>query len=104
VKSEQNICEFGRMRIDLARRTVERDGEPLHLTPIEYRLLTCLLASPDRVLTHRQLLRDVWGPSHAEDSHYLRVYMGHLRKKIEEDPSQPRHILTEAGIGYRFVM
>jgi two-component system, OmpR family, KDP operon response regulator KdpE len=104
VKSEQNICEFGRMHIDLARRTVERDGEPLHLTPIEYRLLTCLLASPDRVLTHRQLLRDVWGPSHAEDSHYLRVYMGHLRKKIEEDPSQPRHILTEAGIGYRFVM
>ena len=96
--------EFGRIRVDLARRTVERDGQPLHLTPIEYRLLTCLIASPDSVLTHRQLLRNVWGPSHAEDSHYVRVYMGHLRKKIEDDPSQPKHILTEAGVGYRFVI
>ncbi len=98
-----HVCEFGRIRVDLARRTVERDGQPLHLTPIEYRLLTCLLANPDSVLTHRHLLRQVWGPAHAEDSHYVRVYMGHLRKKIEDDPSQPRHILTEAGIGYRFV-
>ena len=100
----KSICEFGRIRVDLARRTVERDGQPLHLTPIEYRLLTCLLSSPDSVLTHRQLLRQVWGPTHSEDSHYVRVYMGHLRKKIEDDPSQPKHILTEAGIGYRFVM
>jgi len=100
----KNICEFGRIRVDLARRTVERDGQPVHLTPIEYRLLTCLIANPDSVLTHRQLLRYVWGPTHAEDSHYVRVYMGHLRKKIEDDPSQPRHILTESGIGYRFVM
>ncbi len=103
-KEGKTICEFGRIRVDLARRTVERDGQPVHLTPIEYRLLTCLLASPDSVLTHRQLLRQVWGPSHAEDSHYVRVYMGHLRKKVEDDPSQPKHILTEAGIGYRFVM
>lgn len=103
-KEGKTICEFGRIRVDLARRTVERDGQPVHVTPIEYRLLTCLLASPDSVLTHRQLLRQVWGPSHAEDSHYVRVYMGHLRKKIEDDPSQPKHILTEAGIGYRFVM
>jgi len=100
----KNICEFGRIRVDLARRTVERDGQPVHLTPIEYRLLTCLIANPDSVLTHRQLLRYVWGPTHTEDSHYVRVYMGHLRKKIEDDPSQPRHILTESGIGYRFVM
>lgn len=103
-KEGSSIFEFGNMRADLARRTVERDGQPIHLTPIEYRLLTCLIASPDSVLTHRELLRNVWGPTHAEDSHYVRVYMGHLRKKIEDDPSQPRHILTEAGIGYRFVV
>lgn len=103
-KEGRAVCEFGRLRVDLERRTVERDGQPVHLTPIEYRLLSCLLASPDSVLTHRQLLRQVWGPTHAEDSHYVRVYMGHLRKKIEEDPSRPKHILTEAGIGYRFVM
>ncbi len=102
-KEGKTVCEFGRIRVDLARRTVERDGQPIHLTPIEYRLLACLLASPDSVLTHRHLLRQVWGPSHAEDSHYVRVYMGHLRKKIEDDPSQPKHILTEAGIGYRFI-
>jgi two-component system, OmpR family, KDP operon response regulator KdpE len=104
VGENRSVCEFGNICVDLARRTVERDGQPIHLTPIEYRLLTSLLASPDSVLTHRQLLRQVWGPAHAEDSHYVRVYMGHLRKKIEVDPSQPKHILTEAGIGYRFVM
>ena len=103
-KEGLSICEFGKIRVNLARRTVEREGKSLHLTPIEYRLLTCLITNPDSVLTHRQLLRDVWGPSHAEDSHYVRVYMGHLRKKIEDDPSQPKHILTEAGIGYRFVI
>ena len=89
--------------MDLARRTVEKDGAPLHLTPIEYRLLTCLLASPGCVLTHRQLLKAVWGPNHTEDAHYVRVYMGQLRKKIETDPARPRHILTETGVGYRFV-
>ena len=97
------IFEFGKIRIDLGKRIVERDGKPLHLTPIEYRLLTTLIAHPDRVLTHRQLLKDVWGPSHAEDSHYVRVYMGLLRKKIEDDSSQPKHIVTEAGVGYRFI-
>ena len=103
-KDGTNVCEFGNIRVDLARRAVQRGGEPVHLTPIEYRLLTCLLANPDSVLTHRQLLKQVWGPSHDEDSHYVRVFMGHLRKKLEEDPSQPRHILTEAGVGYRFVL
>jgi two-component system KDP operon response regulator KdpE len=97
------VLEFGRMRVDLGKRLVERAGEPLHLTPIEYRLLAFLITHPDSVLTHRQLLKAVWGPSHADDSHYIRVYMGLLRKKIEEDPSQPRHIITEAGVGYRFV-
>ena len=95
--------EFGEIRVDLAKRVVERAGKPLHLTPIEYRLLVCLLSHPDSVLTHRQLLKSVWGPSHADDSHYVRVYMGMLRKKVEADPSQPKHIVTEAGVGYRFV-
>jgi two-component system KDP operon response regulator KdpE len=93
---------FGRTAVDLARRVVERDGEPLHLTPIEYRLLTHLAAQPDRVVTHQQLLKAVWGPGHAEDTHYVRVHMANLRKKVEDDPSMPRHLLTEAGIGYRF--
>jgi two-component system KDP operon response regulator KdpE len=97
------VVEFGKMRVDLGRRLVERGGEPLHLTPIEYRLLACLITHPDGVLTHRQLLKSVWGPSHADDSHYVRVFMGMLRKKIEDDPSQPRHIVTETGVGYRFV-
>ena len=97
------LVEFGDVRIDLARRTVERAGEALHLTPIEYRLLTHLSAQPDRVVTHRQLLKAVWGPGHAEDTHYVRVHMANLRKKIEADASMPRHLLTETGIGYRFV-
>jgi len=97
------LIEFSDVKIDLKRRTVERAGQPLHLTPIEYRLLTHLTAHPHCVLTHRQVLKAVWGASHAEDTHYVRVYMGHLRRKIEADPSQPRHLLTETGIGYRFV-
>jgi len=101
--SGATVFEFGKIRVDLGKRIVERAGAPLHLTPIEYRLLSYLIAHPDSVLTHRQLLKNVWGPSHADDSHYVRVYMGSLRKKIEDDPSQPRHIVTEAGVGYRFV-
>jgi two-component system KDP operon response regulator KdpE len=97
------LVAFGEVRIDLARRSVERAGKALHLTPIEYRLLTHLAAQPDRVITHRQLLKAVWGPGHAEDTHYVRVHMANLRKKIEADPSRPRHLVTEAGIGYRFV-
>jgi len=100
---EQSVLEFGDVRIDLGRRTVERAGTALHLTPLEYRLLTHLAAHPNRVLTHPQLLRAVWGPSHAEDTHYVRIYMGHLRAKLEADPSQPRHLVTELGVGYRFV-
>lgn len=95
--------EFGDVRIDLVRRVVERGNVPLHLTPIEYKLLTCLATQPDRVLTHQQLLKTVWGPGHAQDTHYVRVHMANLRKKIEADPSMPKHLLTEAGIGYRFV-
>ena len=100
----QSTLRFGGVCIDLARRTVERDGQPLHLTPIEYKLLTILAGQPDRVVTHQHLLKAVWGPGHAEDTHYVRVHMANLRKKIERDASQPAHLLTEAGIGYRFVM
>ena len=100
----ETVVEFGGVRIDLARRVVERDGAPVHLTPIEYRLLTHLVAHCDRVLTHRQLLNAVWGPSHADDTHYVRVFMAQLRRKLEADPSQPKHLLTEAGVGYRFVI
>ena len=96
------LVEFGDVAVDLSRRVVERGGQAVHLTPIEYRLLCALLAHPGKVLTQRTLLRDVWGPSYVESSHYLRVYVGHLRQKLEDDPTQPRHFLTETGVGYRF--
>jgi two-component system KDP operon response regulator KdpE len=91
------------VEIDLARRAVRRDGAPVHLTPIEFRLLKTLIGHNDRVLTHRQLLRAVWGEGHSESGHYLRVYVGRLRHKLEADPARPRHLLTETGVGYRFV-
>jgi two-component system KDP operon response regulator KdpE len=97
------VIRFGDVTVDLVKRQVERAGQPLHLTPIEYRLLTHLAGQPDRVITHQQLLKAVWGPGHAADTHYVRVHMANLRKKIEAEPSMPRHLLTEAGIGYRFV-
>lgn len=96
------VIEFGGIRVDRAHRSVTRDGAAIHLTPIEYRLLGVLLSHAGRVLTHRQLLKEVWGPGHAERGHYLRIYIGHLRQKLEADPAQPRHLLTEIGVGYRF--
>jgi len=95
---------FGQVTVDLAERRVLRDGTAIHLTPIEYRLLGVLLANVGRVLTHRYLLREVWGPAHSERTHYLRIYMGHLRQKLEADAAQPRHIVTETGVGYRLVV
>lgn len=95
--------DFGDVKIDLLQRSVEKAGRPVHLTPIQYRLLVHLAGYPHCVRTHRQLLHAVWGSSHGEDTPYLRVYMGQLRKKVETDPSQPQHLLTEAGVGYRFV-
>jgi len=96
------VVRFGQIEADLVRRQVLRQGQAVHLTPIEYRLLCALLANEGKVLTHRHLLRDVWGPNAVESNHYLRVYVGHLRHKLEDDPAQPRHILTETGVGYRF--
>jgi len=97
------VFRFGDVEVDLSLRTVNKGSTPVHLTPIEYRLLTLLVSNAGKVLTHRQILREVWGPSHAEDGHYVRVYMGHLRHKLEDDPAQPRHILTETAVGYRLV-
>lgn len=98
------VFTFGDVSIDFAARRVQRDGVPVHLTPIEYRLLGVLIANVGRVLTHRYLLREVWGPTHSERTHYLRVYMGQLRQKLEHDPARPRHILTETGVGYRLLV
>ncbi len=92
---------FGDVAVDMARREVQRAGVPVHLTPIEYRLLAFLVAHAGRVLTHRQILREVWGPGHVDAGHTLRVYVGKLRHKLEADPAQPRHLLTETGVGYR---
>ena len=98
-----SVIDFGDVKINLVQRSVEKAGKPVHLTPIQYRLLVHLTGHPNCVRTHRQLLHAVWGSSHGEDTPYLRVYMGQLRKKVENDPSQPLHLLTEAGVGYRFV-
>ena len=96
------VIRFGDIEVDLSLRTVLRNGVPIHLTRTEYRLLSALLGHPGKVLTQRSLLRDIWGPTFIESSHYLRVYVGHLRHKLERDPAQPQHLLTETGVGYRF--
>ena len=102
--SEKPAIAFGDIEVDLVARTVKRRSELVHLTPIEYRMLALLIANAGRVLTHRQILRDVWGPSHVESPHYVRVYMGHLREKLEDDPAQPKHLITETAVGYRLVV
>ena len=94
---------IGDVEIDLGARIVKKRGIEVHLTPIEYRLFGVLLANAGRVLTHRHLLREVWGPSHVEQNHYLRVFMGNLRHKLEDDPAQPKMLVTETGVGYRLV-
>jgi two-component system KDP operon response regulator KdpE len=96
------LVRFGAVCVDLSRRQVTRHGNEVHLTPIEYRLLCVLLANSGKVITQRHLLREVWGPASVDSAHYLRVYVGHLRQKLEDDPTQPCHFLTETGVGYRF--
>jgi two-component system KDP operon response regulator KdpE len=95
------IFTHGGLRVDLTRRMVIRDGEEVSLTPTEYEILRCLVQHAGKVLTHRHLLRLVWGESYGDDSHVLRVNVSNLRRKLEDDPAQPRHILTEPGVGYR---
>ena len=98
------LVTFSDVQVDLAARRIVRGGEEVHLTPIEFRLLAELLNNPGKVLTQRQLLNHVWGPNAVEHSHYLRIYMGHIRQKLEADPARPKHFLTETGIGYRFML
>jgi two-component system KDP operon response regulator KdpE len=100
----ENSIEFGEVRVDLAARRVQRAGSDVHLTPNEYRLLAALVRHAGKVCTHRQLLAEVWGPSHVEHGHYLRIYMAQLRHKLEADSTNPRFLRTEAGVGYRLLI
>lgn len=95
------LVGFGDVSVDIRNRRVLRAGQPVHLTPTEFRLLSVLVANAGRVMTNVQLLRAVWGPAQSENGHYLRIYMGHLRHKLEADPAQPRYLLTETAVGYR---
>jgi len=95
---------FGDVEVDLVARSVSKRGVAVRLTPIEFRLLSLMVHNTGRVLTHRQILREVWGPNYVEHDHYVRVHMGHLRQKLEDDPAQPRHLVTETAVGYRLVV
>lgn len=99
--SPAQVLEFGEVKIDLVRREVFRGAEELRLTPIEYKLLVLFAQHAGKVLTHRQILKEVWGPAYATQTHYVRVHMAELRKKVEADPSRPKLLVTEPGVGYR---
>jgi two-component system KDP operon response regulator KdpE len=101
--AEVPAVTLGDLTVDLASRTVLRDGEAVHLTPIEYDLLAELVRQRGKLVTHRQLLTAVWGPQFSAETHYLRVHVAHIRAKLERDPSRPRHIVTEPGVGYRLL-
>ena len=101
--SENETLKLGDVAIDFEKRRVLKDGATVHLTPIEFRMLACLAKHLGLVVTHRQLLREVWGPSHVEHTHYLRIYMKQLREKLEADPVRPRYLVTETGLGYRLL-
>jgi len=102
-KNDSPVFATGDLRVDLARRDVTVAGNPIHLTPNEFRLLSILVKHAGRVLTHRQLLNEIWGPNSVQETHYLRVYMNQLRQKTEADPAQPKYLITEPGVGYRLV-
>jgi len=97
----ESVFSVGELRVDLERRQVFVSGSEVHLTPIEYRLLTTLVRYAGKVITHRQLLKEAWGLAYQDENHYLRVYMGQLRHKLETDPARPRYLVTEPGVGYR---
>lgn len=103
ISTEGSIFRAGRIDVDLEKRLVLVAGEEVHLTPIEFKLLRTLIRHAGRVITQRQLLAEVWGPNHTEQAQYLRVYMAQLRRKLELNPAQPKHLLTEPGVGYRLV-
>ena len=99
-----SIIHMGNITIDTVQRQVSKNGEVVHLTPIEYRLLTVLIRNAQRVLTHQQILNEVWGKGHQDQGHYVRIFMSNLRQKLEDDPSRPKHFLTEIGVGYRLTL
>jgi two-component system KDP operon response regulator KdpE len=101
--SGAGVLRFGVAVVDLERRMASRGDEDVHLTPLEFRLLATLARNHGMVVTHRQLLTEVWGPTHASDTHYLRIYMKQLREKLEIDPLRPRYLVTETGVGYRLL-
>jgi two-component system KDP operon response regulator KdpE len=98
---QSGVFVTANLKVDLHNRLVSIDEQEIHLTPIQYRLLTVLVLHAGRVLTHQQILKEVWGPSYSENAHYLRIYMSQLRQKLEVDPTQPKFLLTESGVGYR---
>ncbi len=98
-----SVFRFGDVEVDLIKRVVRKRGAEVHLTAIEYRLLSTMIANVEKVITNRQILREVWGPSYVAHEHYVRVHMSHLRRKLEDDSAQPKHLLTETAVGYRLV-
>jgi two-component system KDP operon response regulator KdpE len=100
-QDQNGIFKTGALKVDLLKRQVFVADSEVHLTPIQYRLLSVLIKNAGKVLTHQSLLKEVWGPSYKDNSHYLRIYMSQLRQKLEKDPAQPQYLLTESGIGYR---
>jgi two-component system KDP operon response regulator KdpE len=99
----EGVVRFGNVAVDMKNRLVTKAGEKVHMTPIEYKLLSVMVSNAGRVVTNPQLLLAVWGPSHADHGHYLRIYMGHLRHKLEDDPTRPKFFLTETAVGYRLM-
>ncbi|OQW79506.1 MAG: DNA-binding response regulator [Proteobacteria bacterium ST_bin11] len=100
--TQDDVFRVDALKVDLRNRLVSVNDSEIHLTPIQYRLLCVLIKHADKILTHQQILKDVWGPSYQENPHYLRIYMSQLRQKLESDPTQPKYLLTESGVGYRF--
>ncbi|TMD62019.1 MAG: response regulator transcription factor [Chloroflexi bacterium] len=103
-RGADSVFRTGDLRVDLERREVTSGGRPVRLTPTEYELLKAFIAHPDRVLTDRMLLQQVWGADYGDESHYLHVYVARLRKKVEDDPQRPRYLITEPGVGYRLLL
>ena len=101
---DDGVVRFGDVSVDVQNRLVMRHKQLVHVTPTEFRLLSVLVKNAGRVVTNPQLLREVWGPSNSENGHYLRIYMGHLRQKLEADPAQPQYLLTETAVGYRLLL
>jgi two-component system KDP operon response regulator KdpE len=98
---QSDVFSSANLKVDLINRVISVDDQEIHLTPIQYRLLTVLVKNAGKVMTHQQILKEVWGPSYQENAHYLRIYMSQLRQKLEADPTQPKFLLTESGVGYR---